>query len=194
MFTPSQCLVPLVEFMYLVFTPRPVPRTSGGVYVRCIYTQASSSYLWWNLYILCLHPGQRLVPLVEFMYLVFTPRPAPRTSGGVYVSCVYIQANASYLWWSLCILCLHPGQCLVPLVEFMYLVFTPRTMPRTTWWSLCILCSQPGQCLVPLMEFMYLVFTTRPMPRTSGGVYVSYVYTQANASYLWWSLLSCHAR
>ena len=124
----------------LCLHPSQVPRTSGGVSVSCVYTQACASYLWWSLCILCLHPGQCFVSLVEFMYLVFTPRPVPRSSDGVYVSWVYTQASASYLWWSLCILCLHPGQCLVPLVEFMYLVMPGESYRRQLRSLLLYLC------------------------------------------------------
>ena len=82
--------------------------TSGGVDVSCIYTED--------------------VPLVEFMYLVFT--------------------QMMYLWWSF-VPCIYTEDvplvefsvpCIytedVPLVEFMYLVFTHRIY---FWWSLCTL-------------------------------------------------------
>ena len=98
--------VPLVQFMYLVFTRMPGESYCGNI------------------------------PLMEFMYLVFTRIPGESycgcTSGGVYVPCIYTHARWEllwmYLWWSLCTLYLHA--CLVrvtvdvPLVEFMYLVFT----------------------------------------------------------------------
>ena len=97
--------VPLVEFMYLVFTCTP-GCTSGGVYVPCIYMHTRMS-LWWSLCTLYLHAHQD-VPLVEFMYLVFTCTPGC-TSGGVYVPCIYMHTRM-YLWWSLCTLYLHARQ------------------------------------------------------------------------------------
>ena len=129
--------------------------------ILCLHP-ANASYLWWSLCILCLHPGQCLVPLVEFMYVVFTPRPVPRTSGGIYISCVYTQASASYLWWSLCILYLDPGQRLVPLVEFMYLVFTPRPMPRTSGGVYCLV--MPGESnRRQLRSLLYLCYVFRAL-------------------------------
>ena len=78
-----------------------------------------------------------------------------------------------YLWWSLCTLYLHACQVRVtvdiPLVEFMYLVFT--YMPGELlwiylWWSLCTLylhaCQVRVTVDIPLVEFMYLVFTYTP--------------------------------
>ena len=82
-----------------------------------------------------------------------------------------------YLWWSLCTLYLHPCHIRVtikedvPLVEFMYLVFTP--MPHKNH-------HKRG-----LVEFMYLVFTRMPGESyrtrgcTSGGVYVTCILMHA---------------
>ena len=60
----------------------------------------------------------------------------------------YILSSSGgvYLWWRFCTLYLHACQVRVPLVEFMYLVFT----------------RMPGESSVPLVEFMYLVFTHMP--------------------------------
>ena len=89
-------------------------------------------YLLWCLYTLYLPACQVTgdVPLVEFMYLVFTRMPGNRrcTSGDVYVPCIYPHAmlQAMYLWWGLCTLYLLACQVTdaVPLVGFMYLLFT----------------------------------------------------------------------
>ena len=92
--------VPLVEFMYLVFTRTGC--TSGGIYVPRIYTYRM--HIWWSLCTLYLHVQE--AHLVEFMYLVF--KHTGCTSGGIYVPCIYTYRM--YLWWSLCTLNLHAWQ------------------------------------------------------------------------------------
>ena len=95
--------------MYLVFTCMPGESycgcTSGGVCVPCIYMHAKREllwmYLWWSLCTLYLHACQVRVtvdvPLVEFVYLVFTCMTGESycgcTSGGVYVPCIYMHAR-----------------------------------------------------------------------------------------------------
>ena len=123
--------VPLVEFMYLVFTRMPGES-------RCT-SRVEFMYLVFSRGI----PGEsRCTSRVEFMYLVFTRMP-----GGVYVPCIYSHAR-----WSLCTLDLLACQ-----VEFMYLGFTRMPCARVA---------------VPLVEFMYLVCTRMP-----GGVYVPCIYS-----------------
>ena len=70
------------------------------------------------------------VPLVEFMYLVFTRMP---------------------------------GENPVPLVEFMYLVFTRMPGKNSVVEFMYLVAPRmPGKSPVPLVEFMYLVFTRMP--------------------------------
>ena len=171
--------VPLVEFMYLVFTRTGC--TSGGVYVPRFYTYRM--YIWWSLCTSYLHVQD--AHLVEFMYLVFTRTGC--TSDG------------------LCTLYSHVQD--IHLVEFMSLVFTrtgcasggvyvPRiyTYRMHIWWSLRTLYTYRMYLHVqdlPLVEFMYLVFTRTGF--TAGGVYVPCIYTYR--IYRWWSLctLNLHA-
>ena len=95
--------VPLVEFMSLVFTHMP------GEILRM--------HLWWSLCTLYLHACQ-----VRFWGC---------TSGGVYVPCIYTHARWDFED--------------VPLVEFMYLVFTRmpgesyHRQPRSLLLYLCYL-------------------------------------------------------
>ena len=106
-------------------------------------------YRWWSLRTLYLHGGC--------------------TSGGVYVPCIYTED--------------------VPLVEFMYLIFTRRMY---LWWSLYTLylhggCTSGGVCApciytedVPLVEFVHLVFTRMPgksySRRLRSLLYLCYVF------------------
>ena len=181
--------VPLVEFLYLVFTCMPGESyrrcTSGGVSVPCIYMHArwelQKMYLWWSLCTLYLHACQvrvtEDVPVVEFLYLVFTCMPGESyrrcTCGGVSVPCIYTHARwelqKMYLWWSFCTLYLLA--CQVRVTED-----------------------------VPLVEFLYLVFTCMPGESyrrcTSGGVSVPCIYLHARwelqKMYLWWSLCALY--
>ena len=81
--------------MYLVFICMP-----GDSYCRRLRSLLLV-YLWWSLRTLYLHACQVIVtvdvPLVEFMYLVFTRMPGDsdcgRTSGGVYLPCIYTHAR-----------------------------------------------------------------------------------------------------
>ena len=99
--------VPLVEFMYLVFT-EDVPLVE---FMYLVFTED--------------------VPLVEFMYLVFT-EDVPL------VEFMYLVFTED-----------------VPLVEFMYLVFT-EDVPLVEFMYLVFTED------VPLVEFMYLVFRRMP--------------------------------
>ena len=95
--------------------------------------------LWWSLctlYLLYTHARWEDVPLVEFVYLVFTVHTCQVrgcASGGVCVPCIYcthMPGERMYFWWSLCTLYLlytHARWEDVPLVEFVYLVFTVHT-------------------------------------------------------------------
>ena len=69
--------VPLVEFMYLVFTRMP-----GERYCR-LYVHLM--YLWWSLYTSYLHTCQVRVT-VDYMYIWCT-------SGGVYIPRIYTHAR-----------------------------------------------------------------------------------------------------
>ena len=115
-----------------------------GVHVLCILR----IYLWWSSCILD----------VENTALC-----------GVYVPCIlriylwqslcslYIYTRRTYLWWSLCTLYIED----VPLVEFMYLVYSrctslgvhvPCILRMYLWRSLCMLyllaCQMPSQVFV----------------------------------------------
>ena len=90
------------------------------------------------------------VPVVEFMYLVFT-------LGVPLVEFVYFVFTLD-----------------VPLMEFMYFVFT-----CTPGQSYC----RQLRSLLPLMEFMYRTYTHMP-----GESYIGH----SGLCYLWWSLCSLH--
>ena len=133
------------------------------------------------------------VPLVEFMYLVFTHMPGGvyvlvfTLTPGVYVPCIYSHAR-----WSLCTVYIYiicrwwsSSTCIdthVPQVEFMYRVYI-------------YIYADGGAhvpCIyrhVPQVEFMYLVFTRMP-----GGVYVPCIYTHARWSLCTLYLHACQVR
>ena len=118
--------------------------TSGGVYVPCIYTHANTED----------------VPLVEFMYLVFTR----------------MQIQKMYLWWSLCTLYLHACK-----------------HRRGTSGGVYVPCiyTHANTEEVSLVEFMYLVFTRMPTESYSGRLrslllYLCYVFRALINSLVRW--------
>ena len=68
--------VPLVEFIPCIYT-HILPRcTSGGVHTLYLYAYLAKIYLWWSSYLAFMRISCQDVPLVEFMFLVFTRIPA----------------------------------------------------------------------------------------------------------------------